>query len=370
MKKLTALVDMGASMTKYGVDGEVENASLPNNIVIRDTPSTVYKMSDNRLDNFEIFITTEDDKKDTPVEKILNKYISFGMYATRGSDTSIRPSMDDKKCSQPLNYASIIATLAYEAERGNLWGKVRVALAVPPIEIKQAREAFKALIGTYTVRLVGGGRLADDEHTVEIDEVVCFEEPLLTAMAFMFSKRGPKHPELLGKTLLFFDIGASTTDLGIFKGKSYQDNSQKTIRIGCNIVRDTLKDAIYEKYEVLLDVEDLDAAIRTGVIEICGTKENIVGILDDVRCRCAAKIRAELTTYFKDKNVDIKTLGGLVFSGGGSLSAEGEDVEDSKSVGYFIGELFPGIPCYYFGENARFANVEGLATCVMFFDKN
>lgn len=373
MKQLTMCVDMGASMTKYAVD-EHSVGSFPNNMIVRATPSETYKLSDNRLDNFEMKIETEDDKTGTPLEELLGKYISFGKYASRSRDTSVRPSVDNKKCTQAINYASVLASISYEVERGNLWGKIRVALAVPPVEISQAREAFKALIGSYKVTLVGGGRLADDVQTFEIIDVKCYEESLLTCTSYLFSKRGPKHPELLGKTLLVFDIGASTTDVGIVKKGVYWDKSQQTLRIGGNMIRDYLKDALYEKYELLLEGDELEDAVQSGKIEIYGEEQSIVEFLDEARKHCAAEIREQMSTYFKRTGVDIKTVGAVILSGGGSLSSgiteqsSGEIVDD-KSVGYYISEAL-GMQGLYYGDEARYANVEGLVLRTLLAEQN
>jgi hypothetical protein len=264
----------------------------------------------------------------------------------------------------------VLASIAYEVERGNLWGKIKVFLAVPPIEITQAREAFKALIGRYKVTLVGGGQLADDEQTFEITDVECYEESMLTCTSFLFSKRGPKHPELLGKTLLVFDIGASTTDVGIVKKGVYWDKSQQTLRVGGNMIRDALKDALYEKYEILLEGEELEEAVMLGKVEICGETENIVDLLNDAREHCAAEIREKLSTYFKRTGVDIKTLGAVVLSGGGSLSSgAGEESGDTDSVGSYICKAL-GLKGFYYGEEARYANVEGLVLRALLSEKN
>ena len=377
MKQLTMCVDMGASMTKYGiVEPSVGNLSFPNNMIVRDTPSGTYKLSDSRYDNFEMCVTCpEQDKSGTPLEGILGKCVSFGKYAARSKETAIRPSVDNKKCTQAINYASVLASIAYEVERGNLWGKIKVLLAVPPVEIEQAKQAFQALVGVYKVTLVGGGRLADDEQTFEITEVGCYEESMLTCTSFLFSKRGPKHPELLGKTLLVFDIGASTTDVGIVKKGVYWDKSQQTLRIGGNMIRDIIKDALYEKYEVLLEGEELEDVITLGKVEICGEEYSIVDLLNEAREHCAAEIREQMSTYFKRTGTDVKTIGAVVLSGGGSLSSgagNGEDDtmdKDTQSVGSFICEAL-GLKGFYYGEEARYANVEGLVLRALLAEKN
>lgn len=373
MKQLTMCVDMGASITKYAVD-EHSVGSFPNNMVVRTTPSETYKLSDNRLDNFEMKISCpEQDKSGTPLAEILDKYVSFGKYASRSRETSVKPSVDYKKCTQAINYASVLAAIAYEVEKGNLWGKIKVALAVPPVEISQAREAFNALIGSYEITLVGGGRLADDVQKFEIVDVKCYEESLLTCTSYLFSKRGPKHPELLTKTLLVFDIGASTTDVGVVKKGIYWDKSQQTLRIGGNMIRDFLKDALYEKYELLLEGEELEEAVQKGVVEICGEEQNIVDLLDDAREHCASEIKEQLSTYFKRIGLDIKSIGAVILSGGGSLSSGAEEQTegegDKKSVGYFISEAL-GLQGLYYGDEARFANVEGLVLRTLLAEQN
>ena len=379
MKQLTICVDMGASMTKYAVvEPSVGNVSFPNNMIVSDAPSGVYKLSDNRLDNYEMrFTCPEQDKSGTPLEGIVDKYISFGKYAARSRQTAIKPSVDNKKCTQAINYASVIATIAYEVSRGNLWGKIKVMLAVPPVEIAQAKEAFKALIGKYEVTLVGGGsRITDEDVVFEIVEVSCFEESMLTCTSFLFSKRGPRHPELLGKTLLVFDIGASTTDVGVVKKGVYWDKSQQTLRIGGNMIRDGIKDALYEEYEILLEGDELEEAITLGKVEICGEEQSIVELLNREREHCAAEIREQMSTYFKRTGVDIKTIGAIVLSGGGSLSSGGAGTEeesisekDTRSVGSYICEAL-GLKGFYYGSEARFANVEGLVLRALLAEKN
>ena len=142
------------------------------------------------------------------------------------------------------------------------------------------------------------------------------------------------------------------------------------------MIRDGIKDALYEEYEILLEGDELEEAITLGKVEICGEEQSIVELLNREREHCAAEIREQMSTYFKRTGVDIKTIGAIVLSGGGSLSSGGAGTEeesisekDTRSVGSYICEAL-GLKGFYYGSEARFANVEGLVLRALLAEKN
>lgn len=373
--KFQMCLDMGASMSKYvvqGAKGWSEHKTLSNSVCISATPNDAIKQGsntdENRLNNFEFIATKidEDGKEvvenaSTPLAEVLGKYISFGNYAMRGNNTVLRPGVDNKKCTQPINYASILGAITIECLKDELYGKVKVMLAVPPIEIRQAQLGFSALVGKYSVKILGGGGLPEELVEFEIEEIVCTEESRLTAASYFFSKEGRKNSHLATRSLLIFDIGASTTDVGIFKDGSFQDNTQQTIRLGGNLIRDMVRDRVYEEYELTLSGNDLEKAIETGIVYIYNKEEDITHLIKEAQEYCAKEIRKNMDTYFKKVGVDVKTLAGVILSGGGSLSCSSEN----NSVGHYLSTIL-NLPAYYYGDGARFANVDGLKMRVMY----
>jgi len=361
-------IDLGASSSREVSDiGQI--GIVPNNIVTLPEGQTS-RISPDTTDIescLEVHITKTGGE---PCEHFPVNVMA-GIIAERYSTLQDRPSVNTKKYTQAINYVSAImsaaiARLKYETPE-NIW----LYLAVPPIEIYEAREVFnKKLTGTYTVtfpKYMGGTTV-----NLNIVGVKCYEESLMASTSFFFNMNGiPKEQnrKYMNGTVLSIDIGASTTDLTIIKKGRYLDKSGKTYRVGGNEARDYLRDAIMSKFDVDLDVENAEKCMAEGRLQLGNNYEDISGLISSAKTALAKKLIAHMQTYFKMIGIDLNTINAIIVSGGGSMQSQyvnenGEVVKTSEPMSYFVTnellKLSAGTEVVSYGDEARLANVKGL----------
>ena len=361
-------IDLGASSTRYCSDiGQV--GVLPNNIVIlpegaesRITPDTVALESSLEV---SIVKTEGGDCEYFPVNMLV------GVMADRYSTLQDRPNVTSKKNAQPINYYTAILTSAVSRLKYEAGEDITLYLAVPPIEIHEARELFKnRLVGKYKVnfpKYMGG-----TEVDINIVDVKCFEESFMASTSFFFNMTGvPKEQNkaYLTGTVLSLDIGASTTDIAVIKKGTYLDKSGKTYRLGGNEARDYLRDQILATYDIDLDIEGAEKCMAEGRLQRGNTFVEVRELIHNAKEALAKKLTTNMQTYFKLIGIDLNMVNAIVVSGGGSLQSQyinndGEIVKTSEPMSYFVTQellkISSGTDVVPYGDEARFANVKGL----------
>jgi hypothetical protein len=231
-------LDIGASNTRFTSDnGRID--VLPNNMVMLGKETKVdLEVTDDSIENIKNALEVQIEKDGE--SEFFPMHVLIGSMASRYASTNKRPSVNGSKYSQPVNYASAITAIAVNKLMFNLAEDIDLYIALPPIEVKTAKEIVKNnFVGKYKVvfpKLNGGTTI-----NFNITNVVCYEESFMAMLSYFFDMNG-KMKESAKKyatgCLLSLDIGASTTDIAIVQGGKYLEMSGQTYRTGGNVARD------------------------------------------------------------------------------------------------------------------------------------
>lgn len=372
-------VDMGASSSRFCSDtGKVR--VIPNNMVFLPSleVTTLQAEPGDIENNLEVQIVKKEGKVPN---SCFPTNVLIGFMANKHRDTAERPSVLEHKHNQNINYVSAVVCTALEVEKaGAENASVDLYLAVPPIEVLKANEAFKeGLVGRYEVKFpkYKGGITVN----FEIADVSCSEESLMATTSFFFDLNGKVRENarqyLRGK-VLSLDIGASTTDLAIIQDGRYLDKSGRTYRVGGNIARDTLNNLICERYAIDLPIEDCEKTIAEGRMQLGNGYDNVADLVDESKRTLAKQIVQHMQTYFKNIDIPIQMINSIIVSGGGSVASQyidenGETVVTSAPMSEYVTEALqkwsPRTAVIEYGDEARFANIKGLFIKAMLSNK-
>lgn len=360
-------IDLGASGSRY-VSESGKISVLPNNMVIlKDMAQSSINPDDSEIEScLEVKIekTSGNKCEHFPVNALI------GIMAERYSSFNLRPSILEHKHNQRINYISSIVCAAISKIKFNIGDDIELYLAVPPIEIQEARKKFEEqLVGTYKVtfpKYAGG-----TEVTLNIVSVNCNEESFMAVTSFFFNMKGQPREEALkffNWTVLSLDIGASTSDLAVIKNGRYLDKSGRTYKTGGNEARDYLVNEVSHRYSMDLNIEDAEKVIAEGRLQQGNSYIDVSSIVAEAKSVLANKLAANMQTYFKAINIDIKTVNAIIVSGGGSMQSQyvndnAEVIKTSEPLSYFVTqsliEISPNTDVVPYGDDARLANIKG-----------
>lgn len=363
-------VDLGASGSRYTSDaGQISVA--PNNMVILPDMSVSNIMTD--ATDVESCLEVQIERT-TPSSVPANFPVNalVGIMAEKHRGANERPNMLMHKHGQRINYISaILACAMSKIKYGDLTDNLDLYIAVPPIEVEEARKVFaNVLVGGYKVTLpkyMGG-----TEISFTIDGVKCYEEALMASTSFFFNMNGTPREQtkhFITGTILSLDIGASTTDLAIIKNGRYLDKSGQTFKTGGNEALDSLIDAVRSKYAIDLPIVDAEKAMVEGRLQMGNRYDDISDIVAQAKTELAKKLISNMPGYFKRNDIPIQTINAIMVSGGGSMQSQyvnddGEIVKTSEPMSYYVTHEMtswcPGVDVVEYGEDARFANIKGL----------
>lgn len=357
--------DLGASSTRY-VSNNGEIKVLPNNVVYvaEDTVVDQEPYSSEIEAALDVSITCDNGSEFFPVRVLM------GQMATRYSPTNVRPSVMSNKHTQQINYISTVMATALSKMAYGLEEDIDVYLALPPIEVKTAKEIVsKNLVGSYTVKF---HKLNDLEVKFRINSVGIYEESFMAMLAYFFNMNGTireSAKRFATGSVLSMDIGASTTDLAVVQNMQYLEKSGQTYKTGGNIARDLLTNYFRGEYGFDVPAEMAELAMAEGRIQMGNTYQDCSEEVNKAKKEFAAQIVEQIQTYFRMINVPIQTIRAIVVSGGGSMESfyigdDGQEVHTSKPISDFITEelnkVCPGVVVEQFASGPRLANIMGL----------
>jgi hypothetical protein len=359
-------VDIGASSTRF-VSNNGKIRVLPNNMVFLE-PNIFVDLEpyDNSVESaLEVVITKEGDPENSNIKALI------GQLAERFASNNVRPSVLVNKYSQKINYISVITAVALSKIEEGLEGPIYLYLALPPIEVRTAKDAVKQkFTGKYRVefpKFRGGIKVE-----FEIADVSCYEESFMALLSYFFDLNGTlkeKAKKYLTGNILSLDIGASTTDLAILKNGRYLDKSGQTYKIGGNIARDYLRDLIRAQYGFDLPAEDAEVTMAEGRLQLGNTYVDIRDLVTEAKMNFAQAVVEQMQSYFRQVNIPIQTIRAIVVSGGGSMQSQyinenGEIIKTSEPMSYYITQslkdVCPGVEVEPYGDEPRMANIRGL----------
>lgn len=359
-------VDIGASGTKViSQQGRIDK--FDNNAVVLDKDAVVrFEPYDDTLDSaLWAKISKNGQSQRFPIS------IMYGQMAERQSSVNIRPSVQQKKYVQDINYASIITAAAISRIKFGTPETFTLYVAVPPAEIFKATEAFKEeLVGDFTVEFpkYNGGTTV----SLKVEDVKCEQESVMAMLSFFFSINGtikePSKKFMTGYTL-GVNIGASTSDLVVTKNGQYQEKTGRTIAIGGNMARDRLIELVDEEYEFELPFEEAEKVMATGRLTVGNSMVDVSALVRQAKDTLAEELVVKMDSYFKSVNIPIKLLRGIVMSGGGSLAGkfvgeDGKEITTTPPMSEFVADRLKGwcdtLDVAEYGDEARLADLKGL----------
>lgn len=360
-------VDLGASSTRYtNIEGKVHY--IPNNAVfIKDMGQNLYNESYDEVpeNNLDVSIWKDGESKFFPMRVLV------GPMADRFGVNMQRPSQMKKKVEQPINYMSAILSVALSKLRCQSMGDtINLFVALPPAEVAENKFDMRDnLVGKYTVTF---NRIGTSGITLQftINNVACYEESRLALMQYILDSNYPgRISQFSNCSVLSIDIGASTTDLAIFKKIQYINKTGRTLRIGGNLVRDEVTNKIRIRLGIELPADEVDNCISEGRVQR-GTKVYpIEDIVSEGKEKVANQIISRLDTYFASLDMSLDQISYIIVSGGGSMASsyidnDGKLHETSRPMSDYITDALQntcdGVEVIYFGDEPRSANIKGL----------
>lgn len=358
-------VDAGASNTRY-TSNSGKISTLPNNMVFisEDTVVDLEPYSNEFEDGLDVTIECNNGSEFFPVRALI------GQMAQRYSSTNTKPSVLTNKHTQRINYVSSIVAIALSKYRNNLSNNISFYLALPPIEVKSAKEVVKAnILGEYTVTF---NKLDNLQINFTIDEVNVYEESFMALLSYFFENGmlREKAKKFSKGTVLSMDIGASTTDLAVVQDMRYLEKSGQTYKTGGNIARDYLTDYIRGEYGFDAPPEVAETVMAEGRIQWGADYKDCSEAVKEAKQEFASQIVEQIQGYFRKINIPINTIRAIIVSGGGSLPSQyvdedGNEVVTSEPISYYItkelNKVCQGIMVEQC-DNPRLANISGLFT--------
>ena len=233
--------------------------------------------------------------------------------------TNQRHSVMANKHVQQINYISAITAVAVNKIRFGLGENISMYLAMPPIEVKNAKDELKNnFLGKYKVTF----SKLDKVIEFTIDDVVCYEESFMALLSYFFELNGSLKDEsanFRSGNILSMDIGASTTDLAVVSDMRYIEKSGQTYKTGGNVARDFLMDDLRAEYGFDVPVEIADTAMAEGRIQMGNTFVDIAPMVRTAKERFAEQIVEQIQGYFRKVGIPIQSIRAIVVSGGGSM---------------------------------------------------
>lgn len=362
-------VDIGASNTRYlSIDRHVN--FLANNITFIPDMNAVIDLAhldDVVENNLDVSIWKDGESKDFPARVLI------GVLASRYSNGSQRPSQLKSKAEQRINYVSCVMTVALSKLKDSSIGdKVNMFVALPPTEVLNKKgDIAERLIGKYTVRF---NRIGKEGTTVtfEINKVACYPESRMALIQYL---NDPTHVEerrvkYAGCNIMSLDIGASTTDIVVFKdGNKYYDKASRTFKIGMNAARDRVADDVMNLLEMHIPTDSVEQCMIEGRVKSGNKYKDVGDILNNAKAAVANELVNEMDLYFNKAGIPLTDINYIIVSGGGSMEssyidANGSVVKTSDPMSVHItnalSSVCPDVDVEYFGDEPRLANIKGL----------
>lgn len=124
--------------------------------------------------------------------------------------------------------------------------------------------------------------------------------------------------ELVSERIAIIDIGGRTTDIAVIHGGSLDTGRSSTKDIGMLAVRDTVYEAIYNKFEIQPSVEQMNDVMENKRIKLYGEYHAVENIVESAKRTTVARIESEVKKCLGNAS----DLDRIVFVGGTVVEIE------------------------------------------------
>ncbi|AVB12084.1 hypothetical protein P8807_10020 [Bacillus subtilis] len=358
---LKIAVDVGSSenRTLDCTDFGQKNKLVNSNDYIRVSEETNYqreikyeKLPFSEKLHLKITKLHEDGKECTNevANRIINelKQQSFLIGAATKFD---RSGKSEKMLSQQFKhqqfpyYLNVIAGITMVMnERGVTTAQIKLKTLFPPNELTpnnapETEEIAKGVLcGTYKVKNLLTGQtfefsIVDEDYEV-LEEMKMALARLLSTEAIKLDDDDDVDAEQMEEiinenTLLFIDIGNSTTNVSIFEDGKYQPKSNETFtQLNGNVLLQYVGNSIKQAFTTLPEINTKDAikALETGKMKIGRGKKDVTEAVQQAITKFSSELYNKIRTdYFTNKGIASYNIAYLLVSGGGSVAPENVD---------------------------------------------
>lgn len=375
-------LDAGSSLIRFKGDDE-EDRWLPNNVCDINI-NTDTRLKESEADTFEDKLTlsldltvmkTEGDTSD--FFNVPSRFLA-GDMAERYSASSRRLSGMKNKHDQKVYFQNVITAIAFNQMINNKEeDDVYLYVALPPIEVKTSAEYVQSQFkGKFQVTF----NSLNETININIVEVNCFEESFMALTNFFFTEEGKVREENVkyhNCDILSIDIGAGTTDFVAAHNRRFIEKSGQTYKLGGNVVRDAVADAIRAEYGFDITDEMAEKAVAEGRIRMGMAYKDVSQYVVEAKKEFVGQLLSSMDNYFRSINKPLQGFSAAVLSGGGSMRGEYRTDEEipqlvvtSESMSKYLWDelqtICDTIDVKYIEEQPRLANLHGLYTRAKF----
>jgi plasmid segregation protein ParM len=205
----------------------------------------------------------------------------------------------------------LLRLLAFAAlhRLGALAGSVDLVTGLPIAWYPDREALADALAGAHDV--VVNGRPA----RVEIAQVLVVPQPFGSLFRVLLNPAGVMIDEdrLRWERVAIIDIGMHTTDYAFIDKLRYVEPRSGSIPVAMARVYELVQRAVMERHGLDLDLQDAEAAVRTGHVTVYGRRHAIQDAADEALAMVAQEVTGEAATLWgraKDAAAVLVTGGG------------------------------------------------------------
>lgn len=367
--KAGLMIDLGNSETRYGI--------LVNNIYRTNTLSNAWGLGG------ADYVIPEEYANDKSTVMVLQtaqgpiRYAHGKIVAREFTMDALTPNAQNKKLTQDANklslqmvFYSALKDIARETLQSvdNLEVTFSVALLLPPEEQQtDSKKAIEYIKGINSVEI----KHPDDKvFKFDVDSVKVIPEGLAAFFAVCFEEKDGglvERPEneifLTGQTLIV-DIGAGTTDFIRVEDCELITSSRATYQKGGNTVEAYLKRVFKTKFDITKP--NMKRVITEGILESGVEEIDVTEYVKQAKLTYTKNLNNDIIAYIESQSMDIKTIKGILLTGGGSMPTLDKDGNVkvpamSDLLTAYIRQVAPQLKTLdTLGLNPRFMNLEGL----------
>lgn len=205
------------------------------------------------------------------------------------------------------SYSDIkILTLAAMSQLG-ISGDVSLMTGIPVKWYSQQKEQLSnSLLGQYTV----------NGQTINITKCKVIVQPIGSYFSILFGNNGTiQRPEFINKKIGVIDVGMYTTDIIIMDGATFIEGGSDSTTVAMAKLYELAKSAIEKKYDLTINLANVEKAIKNNYITVQGQKHSLTPIVEPILNTLKKTIYGYISNVWADYH---KQLDYIFLSGGGA----------------------------------------------------
>jgi len=368
-------VDAGSSETrifsfgsnKVSVHNNAVWINVPQELNTEDFINKTAGLNGSSFDSeniIDIMIRKLDGSISGSIEKFVNRRILAGKLAETLSSKYKRLTSLKPKREQPEYYINTLVAIMLDQIACNRdYYDVKLNILIPPAEYISFKDSvINLMAGEYEIT----HNLNKQKYRIRMDKknISIFPECYSSFANICFNDVGKKTDlgqRLVNRRVMVIDIGKSTSDQAGIDNMKALGYTFYSFPFGCDYIINTLIALIAEKFGGYRPSYQIaEEAQRTGLLQDGNSLIEIYDIVNKARKTFADKYIQEFLNYLDIKDIHPKSIGYLLFTGGGALADEGKLTTSAASMVYEGFREYSTNTQGVFVEEPRLSNIKGL----------